>query len=179
MPTESWFIHCSSLIQLCVCIHVYLCTCASVQGIFGSLSRPRHRKGREQLEISSNLAMSWNWTSYPDMRFLRLRGNSREKSQHVTKKSKATSLLSSGSQSSNELLQIMKLKDVITDEDEEYLNSVYGWLFICFLLFGMILFHFFHFRICSGFLGAFFVYLNRQVVLCIRRHTALSQFLTK
>ncbi|XP_015149511.2 chloride channel protein 1 isoform X2 [Gallus gallus] len=33
--------------------------------------------------------------------------------------------------------------------------------------------------ICSGFLGAFFVYLNRQVVLCIRRLTALSQFLTK
>ncbi|NXW65077.1 CLCN1 protein, partial [Eurystomus gularis] len=33
--------------------------------------------------------------------------------------------------------------------------------------------------ICSGFLGAFFVYLNRQVVLCIRRHKALSQFLTK
>uniref|UniRef100_A0A8C4U1T0 Chloride voltage-gated channel 1 n=1 Tax=Falco tinnunculus TaxID=100819 RepID=A0A8C4U1T0_FALTI len=33
--------------------------------------------------------------------------------------------------------------------------------------------------ICSGFLGAFFVYLNRQVVLCIRRHTALNQFLTK
>ncbi|KFO80448.1 Chloride channel protein 1, partial [Cuculus canorus] len=33
--------------------------------------------------------------------------------------------------------------------------------------------------ICSGFLGAFFVYLNRQVVLCIRRHTALSEFLTK
>ncbi|XP_065598316.1 chloride channel protein 1 [Cyrtonyx montezumae] len=33
--------------------------------------------------------------------------------------------------------------------------------------------------ICSGFLGAFFVYLNRQVVLCIRRYTALSQFLTK
>ncbi|NXJ69509.1 CLCN1 protein, partial [Rostratula benghalensis] len=33
--------------------------------------------------------------------------------------------------------------------------------------------------VCSGFLGAFFVYLNRQVVLCIRRHTALSQFLTK
>ncbi|KAM6439370.1 chloride channel protein 1 isoform 4-T4 [Rhynochetos jubatus] len=33
--------------------------------------------------------------------------------------------------------------------------------------------------ICSGFLGAFFVYLNRQVVLCIRRHTTLSQFLTK
>ncbi|XP_075294959.1 chloride channel protein 1 isoform X2 [Opisthocomus hoazin] len=33
--------------------------------------------------------------------------------------------------------------------------------------------------ICSGFLGAFFVYLNRQVVLCVRRHTALSQFLTK
>ncbi|XP_010085793.1 PREDICTED: chloride channel protein 1, partial [Pterocles gutturalis] len=33
--------------------------------------------------------------------------------------------------------------------------------------------------ICSGFLGAFFVYLNRQVVLCIRRHTALSRFLTK
>ncbi|KAF7241160.1 Chloride channel protein 1 [Varanus komodoensis] len=34
-------------------------------------------------------------------------------------------------------------------------------------------------RICSGFLGAFFVYFNRQVVLCVRRHTALSQFLTK
>ncbi|NXE98449.1 CLCN1 protein, partial [Menura novaehollandiae] len=33
--------------------------------------------------------------------------------------------------------------------------------------------------ICSGFLGAFFVYLNRQVVLCVRRHEALSQFLTK
>ncbi|XP_054043066.1 chloride channel protein 1 isoform X1 [Rissa tridactyla] len=33
--------------------------------------------------------------------------------------------------------------------------------------------------ICSGFLGAFFVYLNRQVVLCVRRHTTLSQFLTK
>ncbi|NWW48015.1 CLCN1 protein, partial [Pedionomus torquatus] len=33
--------------------------------------------------------------------------------------------------------------------------------------------------VCSGFLGAFFVYLNRQVVLCIRRHAALSQFLTK
>ncbi|RLV98930.1 hypothetical protein DV515_00010141, partial [Chloebia gouldiae] len=33
--------------------------------------------------------------------------------------------------------------------------------------------------ICSGFLGAFFVYLNRQVVLGIRRHKALSQFLTK
>ncbi|XP_052557745.1 chloride channel protein 1 isoform X7 [Tympanuchus pallidicinctus] len=33
--------------------------------------------------------------------------------------------------------------------------------------------------ICSGFLGAFFVYLNRQVVLCVRRLTALSQFLTK
>nr|XP_034996492.1 chloride channel protein 1 isoform X5 [Zootoca vivipara] len=33
--------------------------------------------------------------------------------------------------------------------------------------------------ICSGFLGAFFVYFNRQVVLCVRRHTALSQFLTK
>ncbi|NXY43856.1 CLCN1 protein, partial [Ceuthmochares aereus] len=33
--------------------------------------------------------------------------------------------------------------------------------------------------ICSGFFGAFFVYLNRQVVLCIRRHTALSEFLTK
>ncbi|XP_010184196.1 PREDICTED: chloride channel protein 1 [Mesitornis unicolor] len=31
----------------------------------------------------------------------------------------------------------------------------------------------------SGFLGAFFVYLNRQVVLCVRRHKALSQFLTK
>ncbi|NWV00093.1 CLCN1 protein, partial [Upupa epops] len=33
--------------------------------------------------------------------------------------------------------------------------------------------------VCSGFLGAFFVYLNRQVVLCIRRQKALSQFLTK
>ncbi|TFK01490.1 Chloride channel protein 1 [Platysternon megacephalum] len=33
--------------------------------------------------------------------------------------------------------------------------------------------------ICCGFLGAFFVYLNRQVVLCVRRHMALSQFLTK
>nr|XP_032619877.1 chloride channel protein 1 isoform X2 [Chelonoidis abingdonii] len=33
--------------------------------------------------------------------------------------------------------------------------------------------------ICCGFLGAFFVYLNRQVVLCVRRHAALSQFLTK
>ncbi|KFO89255.1 Chloride channel protein 1, partial [Buceros rhinoceros silvestris] len=33
--------------------------------------------------------------------------------------------------------------------------------------------------ICSGFLGAFFVYLNRQVVLCVRRRKALSQFLTK
>ncbi|XP_078510334.1 chloride channel protein 1 [Lissotriton helveticus] len=33
--------------------------------------------------------------------------------------------------------------------------------------------------ICCGFLGAFFVYLNRQVVLCIRRQTALSKFLTK
>ncbi|XP_071428002.1 chloride channel protein 1 [Pithys albifrons albifrons] len=33
--------------------------------------------------------------------------------------------------------------------------------------------------ICSGFLGAFFVYLNRQVVLCIRRHKALSRILTK
>ncbi|XP_060618647.2 chloride channel protein 1 [Anolis sagrei] len=33
--------------------------------------------------------------------------------------------------------------------------------------------------ICSGFLGAFFVYFHRQVVLCVRRHTALSQFLTK
>ncbi|CAM4437358.1 chloride channel protein 1 [Caretta caretta] len=33
--------------------------------------------------------------------------------------------------------------------------------------------------ICCGFLGAFFVYLNRQVVLCVRRHTALSRFLTK
>ncbi|NWV84969.1 CLCN1 protein, partial [Dasyornis broadbenti] len=31
----------------------------------------------------------------------------------------------------------------------------------------------------SGFLGAFFVYLNRQVVLGVRRHKALSQFLTK
>ncbi|KYO46496.1 chloride channel protein 1 isoform B [Alligator mississippiensis] len=33
--------------------------------------------------------------------------------------------------------------------------------------------------ICCGFLGAFFVYLNRQVVLCVRRHKTLSQFLTK
>ncbi|NWT70011.1 CLCN1 protein, partial [Prunella himalayana] len=33
--------------------------------------------------------------------------------------------------------------------------------------------------ICCGFLGAFFVYLNRQVVLGVRRHKALSQFLTK
>ncbi|XP_075759492.1 chloride channel protein 1 isoform X1 [Pelodiscus sinensis] len=33
--------------------------------------------------------------------------------------------------------------------------------------------------VCCGFLGAFFVYLNRQVVLCVRRCTALSQFLTK
>ncbi|XP_060092913.1 chloride channel protein 1 [Heteronotia binoei] len=33
--------------------------------------------------------------------------------------------------------------------------------------------------ICSGFLGAFFVYFNRQVVLSVRRHTALSKFLTK
>ncbi|XP_069506403.1 chloride channel protein 1 [Ambystoma mexicanum] len=33
--------------------------------------------------------------------------------------------------------------------------------------------------ICCGFLGAFFVYLNRQVVLCIRRQTTLSTFLTK
>ncbi|XP_009067828.1 PREDICTED: chloride channel protein 1 [Acanthisitta chloris] len=33
--------------------------------------------------------------------------------------------------------------------------------------------------ICSGFLGAFFVYLNRQVVLCVRRHKTLSLFLTK
>ncbi|NXN92370.1 CLCN1 protein, partial [Rhinopomastus cyanomelas] len=33
--------------------------------------------------------------------------------------------------------------------------------------------------VCSGFLGAFFVYLNRQVVLFIRRHKTLSQFLTK
>uniref|UniRef100_A0A8D0BM86 Chloride voltage-gated channel 1 n=1 Tax=Salvator merianae TaxID=96440 RepID=A0A8D0BM86_SALMN len=33
--------------------------------------------------------------------------------------------------------------------------------------------------ICSGFLGAFFVYFNRQVVLSVRQHTALSQFLTK
>ncbi|NWV30644.1 CLCN1 protein, partial [Grantiella picta] len=31
----------------------------------------------------------------------------------------------------------------------------------------------------SGFLGAFFVYLNRQVVLGVRRHKALSQFLTQ
>uniref|UniRef100_A0A8D0L4D3 Chloride voltage-gated channel 1 n=1 Tax=Sphenodon punctatus TaxID=8508 RepID=A0A8D0L4D3_SPHPU len=33
--------------------------------------------------------------------------------------------------------------------------------------------------ICCGFLGAFFVYLNRQVVLGVRQHKALSQFLTK
>lgn len=41
------------------------------------------------------------------------------------------------------------------------------------------LFIFLPFSICSGFLGAFFVYLNRQVVLGVRRHKALSQFLTK
>ncbi|XP_053289339.1 chloride channel protein 1 [Pleuronectes platessa] len=33
--------------------------------------------------------------------------------------------------------------------------------------------------ICCGFLGAFFVYLNRQVVLFMRRPTALVRFLTK
>ncbi|XP_058253346.1 chloride channel protein 1 isoform X3 [Hemibagrus wyckioides] len=33
--------------------------------------------------------------------------------------------------------------------------------------------------ISCGFLGAFFVYLNRQVVLFMRRQTALTQFLTK
>ena len=35
------------------------------------------------------------------------------------------------------------------------------------------------FRISCGFLGAFFVYLNRQVVLVMRRQTALTRFLTK
>ena len=35
------------------------------------------------------------------------------------------------------------------------------------------------FRISCGFLGAFFVYLNRQVVLFMRRPTALTRFLTK
>uniref|UniRef100_H3B1N9 Chloride voltage-gated channel 1 n=1 Tax=Latimeria chalumnae TaxID=7897 RepID=H3B1N9_LATCH len=33
--------------------------------------------------------------------------------------------------------------------------------------------------ICCGFLGAFFVYLNRQVVLFMRRQTVLTRFLTK
>ncbi|XP_029437184.1 chloride channel protein 1 isoform X2 [Rhinatrema bivittatum] len=33
--------------------------------------------------------------------------------------------------------------------------------------------------ICCGFLGALFVYINRQVVLCIRRQPTLSRFLTK
>ncbi|XP_058024007.1 chloride channel protein 1 [Ahaetulla prasina] len=33
--------------------------------------------------------------------------------------------------------------------------------------------------ICSGFLGAFFVYFNRQVVLFVRQHATLSRFLTK
>ncbi|XP_054858564.1 chloride channel protein 1 [Eublepharis macularius] len=33
--------------------------------------------------------------------------------------------------------------------------------------------------ICSGFLGAFFVYFHRQVVLSVRRHKSLSKFLTK
>ncbi|XP_013921464.1 PREDICTED: chloride channel protein 1 [Thamnophis sirtalis] len=33
--------------------------------------------------------------------------------------------------------------------------------------------------ICSGFLGAFFVYFHRQVVLFVREHTTLSRFLTK
>ncbi|KAM8924334.1 chloride channel protein 1 [Pelodytes ibericus] len=33
--------------------------------------------------------------------------------------------------------------------------------------------------ICSGFLGAFFVFLNRQVVLGIRRHKTLSSFLSR
>ncbi|CAL1610929.1 unnamed protein product [Knipowitschia caucasica] len=33
--------------------------------------------------------------------------------------------------------------------------------------------------ICCGFFGAFFVYLNRQVVLFMRRPTALTRFLTK
>lgn len=34
-------------------------------------------------------------------------------------------------------------------------------------------------RISCGFLGAFFVYLNRQVVLVMRRQTALTRFLTR
>ncbi|XP_070592922.1 LOW QUALITY PROTEIN: chloride channel protein 1 [Erythrolamprus reginae] len=33
--------------------------------------------------------------------------------------------------------------------------------------------------VCSGLLGAFFVYFNRQVVLFVRQHTTLSRFLTK
>uniref|UniRef100_A0A8C5RX60 Chloride voltage-gated channel 1 n=1 Tax=Laticauda laticaudata TaxID=8630 RepID=A0A8C5RX60_LATLA len=33
--------------------------------------------------------------------------------------------------------------------------------------------------ICSGLLGAFFVYFNRQVVLIVRQHATLSRFLTK
>lgn len=87
------------------------------------------------------------------------------------------SLFIKESLSSVELLHVVKLKDIIITVDEECLG--FGWRFVCFQWFGMILFHFHYFRICSGFLGAFFVYLNRQVVLCIRRLTALSQFLTK
>lgn len=34
-------------------------------------------------------------------------------------------------------------------------------------------------RICCGFLGAVFVYLHRQVMLGVRKHKALSQFLAK
>lgn len=34
-------------------------------------------------------------------------------------------------------------------------------------------------RICCGFLGAFFVYLNRQVVLFMRRPNAMTRFLIK
>lgn len=34
-------------------------------------------------------------------------------------------------------------------------------------------------RICCGFLGAVFVYLHRQVMLGVRKHKCLSQFLAK
>lgn len=34
-------------------------------------------------------------------------------------------------------------------------------------------------RICCGFLGAVFVYLHRQVMLGVRKHKGLSQFLAK
>lgn len=34
-------------------------------------------------------------------------------------------------------------------------------------------------RICCGFLGAVFVYLHRQVMLGVRKHKAVSQFLAK